>query len=76
MLTQWEKKLTEITIENKIIASKNGINTKYLLDSVYNTLRGSIPNLNRYHLAGMLSWVCRAYNHTFLVRKPGHSIIV
>ena len=76
MLTDKEKRLTEITMENKIIENKNGINTKDLLDYVYNTLIEHIPNLNRYHLAGMLSWVCRAYNHTFLFRKPGHSIIV
>lgn len=76
MLTKSEKMLIETTMENMIVANKNGINTRVLNNSVYNNLIGRISNLNMHHLAGMLSWVYKAYNHTFLVRKSGNSIIV
>lgn len=76
MLTNFEKRTIERALENCILANPNGINTRLLNQSVFNCLHNRIPNLNMHHIAGMLSWVYKAYDHTFLVRRPGYSIIV
>lgn len=76
MLTNSEKRTIERALQNRILANPSGIDTRLLNQSVFDCLHNRIPNLNRHHIAGMLSWVYRAYNHTFLVRSPGRSIIV
>lgn len=76
MLTNSEKRIIENTMEKQILANPSGINTRNLNQAVYSVLHGSIPNMNMHHIAGMLSWVYKAYGHTFLVRIPGYSIIV
>lgn len=75
MLTDSEKRIVENTMESQILASPRGINTRHLNQYVYNILKGSIPNLNMHHIAGMLSWVYKSYGHTFLVRTSGYSVI-
>ena len=75
MLTANEKRI----IENELIATinqnPNGINTRVLIDKVMNAVSKAIPKANRHHVAGMLSWVWKNFNYTFLVRTPGYSVI-
>ena len=76
MLTNSEKRLLETTMENQIVKHPSGINTRTLNQAVFNGLHTVIPKLNMHHIAGMLSWVHKSYGHTFLVRTPGHSVIL
>lgn len=75
MLTNFEKRTLERTLEYYILANPNGINTRTLNQIVFNRLHSSIPNLNMYHVSGMLSWVHKFYGHKFLVRTRGYSVI-
>lgn len=74
-LTKSEKR----TVGNELIAAinqhPNGIDTRVLISTVMMAISTSIPNANRHHVSGMLSWVWRNYDFTFLVRTPGYSVI-
>lgn len=76
MLTKWQKRIIEATMENEILANPNGINTRVLNQNVYNLLHASIPKMNMHHIAGMLSWVYKSYGHKFLIRTAGFSVIL
>ena len=75
MLTNFEKRTIERTLENYILANPSGIDTRTLMQTVFNRLHSRIPNMNMYHISGMLSWVYKFYGHTFLVRTHGYSVI-
>lgn len=75
MLTVNEKRIIENELVTTINQNPNGINTRVLIDKVMNVVSKAIPKANRHHVAGMLSWVWKNYNYTFLVRTPGYSII-
>lgn len=76
MLTKKEKKMLELAMEDMITANAAGINTKVLNNCVYQILVDKIPGLNMHHIAGMLSWVYKKYDHMFLVKSRDYSIIV
>lgn len=74
-LTKSEKKRIENELVITINQNPNGIDTRLLVDKVMNAVSKAIPNANRHHVAGMLSWVSSNYNYKFLVRTPGYSVI-
>lgn len=75
MLTVNEKRIIENELVVTVNQNPNGINTRVLIDKVINAVSKAIPNANRHHVSGMLSWVWKNYNYTFLVRTPGYSVI-
>lgn len=75
MLTNNEKRIIENELVVTINQNPNGIDTRVLMDTVMNAIAKVIPNANRHHIAGMLSWVWKNYNYTFLIRTPGYSVI-
>lgn len=75
MLTNNEKRIIENDLVVIINQNPNGIDTRVLMDKVMNAISIVIPNANRHHIAGMLSWVWKKYNYTFLIRTPGYSVI-
>lgn len=75
-MTDVQKRLLENTIETEIVASKSGIDTRVMAANVLNALRKVIPDLNMYHIYGMFSWVYKRYNHRFIKRTPGSSMVV
>lgn len=74
-LTKLEKRRIENELVITINQNPNGIDTRVLIDKVMNAVSKAIPNANRHHVAGMLSWVWSNYNYKFLVRTPGYSVI-
>jgi hypothetical protein len=74
-LTRNEKRTVENELVTIINQHPNGIDTRVLISSVMTAIVASIPNANRHHVSGMLSWVWKNYNYTFLVRTPGYSVI-
>lgn len=76
MLKFEEKRKLEIITHNQILAYPMGINTRVLADNVYQIAKKTIPQINKYHIYGMLAWVYKTYGHCFLVKTPGYSIIV
>lgn len=74
-LTRNEKRTVENELVTIINQHPNGIDTRVLISSVMTAIAASIPNANRHHVSGMLSWVWKNYNYTFLVRTPGYSVI-
>ncbi|MGL5973054.1 MAG: hypothetical protein ACRCZK_05035 [Oscillospiraceae bacterium] len=74
-LTNAEKRIIENDMVMRINRNPNGINTRTLISQVLNNVALSIPNANRHHVSGMLSWVFSSYNFSFLTRTPGYSII-
>lgn len=74
-LTNLERRMIENELVTGINSSPNGIDTRILMDNVENAISKTIPNANRHHIAGMLSWAWKNYNYTFLVRTPGYSVI-
>lgn len=74
-LTKNEKRIIENELVTEINRNPNGINTRLLISNVMSAIAVKIPNANRHHVSGMLSWVWKNYNYTFLVRTPGYSII-
>lgn len=74
-LTWKEKRMIESTMEGQILAHPNGINTRTLITNVQNILSNTIPNMNRYHIAGMIAWVLPQYGHQLIVRTSGYSVI-
>lgn len=75
-LSKTEKRVVEQELVNEINLNPKGINTRTLISNVLNTVSVAIPNANRHHVSGMLSWVWKKYNYTFLARKRGYSIIL
>lgn len=75
-LTDYERRMTEMELVRQINHSPTGIDTRKLTTDVKNKLVRTVPNINRYHIVGMLSWVIRKYGYTFLIREPGHSVIM
>lgn len=76
MLTAKEKRVIEYELVATINQNPNGINTRVLIDRVMSAVSKVIPNANRHHVAGMLSWVWKNNNCTFLVHTPGYSVVV
>jgi len=74
-LTNIEKRRIENELVTGINQNPNGIDTRTLMDNVENAISLAIPNANRHHISGMLSWVWKKYNYTFLIRTPGYSVI-
>lgn len=74
-LTKREKRMIEQELVRTINRHPSGINTRKLISHVMSVIKTSIPNANEHHVLGMLSWVWKNYNYTFLVRTPGYSII-
>lgn len=74
-LTRNEKRVVENELVTVINQHPNGIDTRVLISTVMTTIASSIPNANRHHVSGMLSWVWKNYNYKFLVRTPGYSVI-
>lgn len=74
-LTNREKRNIENALVRIINQHPNGINTRTLISDVMNLIKPSIPNANRHHVSGMLAWVWKNYNYTFLIRTPGYSVI-
>ena len=68
MLTYAEKRIIER--ETLMI-----INTRVLISQVMKRISSTIPNANRHHVAGMLSWIWKNNGYQFLVRTPECSII-
>lgn len=75
MLTYNEKRIIEIEMVNVINQNPNGINTRNLISQVLNSVSAFIPNVNRHHISGMIAWVIKTYNFSFLIRTPGYSVI-
>lgn len=75
MLNRNQRRLIFLEINRIINHNPNGINTRDLITQVILNLRVGIPNLNRYHVSGMLAWILKCTSHKLLVRKPGYSII-
>lgn len=74
-LTRSEKRTVEKELVIVINRYPKGIDTRVLISTVMTTIAATIPNANRHHVSGMLSWVWKNYNYMFLVRTPGYSII-
>lgn len=74
-LTRWEKRRIEGELVAEISRNPGGIDTRILISNVMKAISAVIPNANRHHVSGMLSWVWKKYQYTFLVRSPGYSII-
>lgn len=74
-LTVKEKRRIESELVQMINRYPNGINTRTLISDVMTLISPSIPNANRHHVSGMLSWVWKNYNYTFIIRTPGYSVI-
>lgn len=75
MLTYAEKRKIENELVTEINQYPNGIDTRVLMDNVENAISLAIPCATRWHISGMLSWVWKKYNYTFLIRTPGYSVI-
>lgn len=75
MLTNNEKRQIENDMVQFIKNNPNGINTRTLISQVFNSVAGSIPKVNRHHIAGMIAWVMKCYNFTLIIRTPGYSVI-
>ena len=74
-LTRKEKRIVENELVTVINQHPNGIDTRVLISTLMTTIASLIPNANRHHVSGMLSWVWKKYNYKFLVRTPGYSVI-
>lgn len=74
-MSRAHKRLLENTVEAEILANPSGIDTRVMMGNVLKTLQNTIPNLNLHNISGMFSWVYKSYNHTFLKRTPGSSIV-
>jgi len=72
-MTNKQKRVLEAEMVCQIRCNPTGIDTRKLITNALTQIR--IPNANRYHAAGMLSWLLRRYNFQLLVRSPGRSII-
>ena len=75
MLSGREKRIIENEIIMIINSNPNGINTRVLIATVMRAISNTVPNANRHHVAGMLSWVWKNNGFNFLVRTPGYSVI-
>lgn len=75
MLTYAEKRIIERETLMIIHFYPRGINTRVLISQVMKRISSTIPNANRHHVAGMLSWIWKNNRYQFLVRTPGYSII-
>ena len=76
MLAYKEKRIIEYVMVKIISQNPNGINTRNLISQVLNNVSAFIPNANRHHISGMIAWVVKAYNFSFLIRTPGYSVIL
>lgn len=74
-LTNTEKRIIENDMVNRINLNPNGIDTRTLISDVIRTVSLSIPNVNRYHVSGMIAWVMNYYSFSFIIRTLGYSVI-
>lgn len=74
-LTNTEKRVIENDMVIRINQNPKGIDTRKLISQVISDVAPSIPNANRHHVSGMIAWVMDSYNFSFLIRKPGYSVI-
>lgn len=74
-LTNQEKRTVENEMVQIINQNPNGIDTRALISQVIVSIASTIPNANRYHVSGMIAWVLKKYQYTFLIRTPGYSVI-
>ena len=75
MLTNSQKRHLEQEMLRIISQNVGGINTRTLISQTLNNISAIIPNVNRYHAAGMIAWLITAYNRTLITRTPGYSVI-
>ena len=76
MLTYNQRRLIEAIMLSIIQANPNGIDTRELISRVHTQVTSRIPNANRHHISGILSWIIKSTHHRLLVRKPGGSSII
>lgn len=74
-LTNQEKRTIENEMVRIINQNPNGIDTRALISQVIGSIASTTPNANRYHVSGMIAWVWKKYQYTFLIRTPGYSVI-
>lgn len=75
-LTYLEKRTIETIMLGIIKSNPVGINTRQLISIAHANVANIVPNANRHHISGMLAWIVDSTNHHFVIRTPGHSILV
>ena len=76
MLNYNQRRLIEAVMLSIIQANPSGIDTRELISRVHTQITYTIPNANRHHISGILSWIVRSTQHRLLVSKPGGSSII